>query len=67
MTKFSYEQFDLSDIKTYPLDARHSKAQAADFVRPLASGSSLGAFVDSLPNILAAADFKKDSRTTWAA
>jgi hypothetical protein len=58
LTKFSYEQFDLSDIKTYPLDARHSKAQAADFVRPLAPGGSLGAFVDSLPNILAAADFK---------
>jgi hypothetical protein len=59
VTKFSYEQFDLSDIKTYPLDARHSKAQATDFARPLEPGSSLGAFVDSLPNILAAADFKK--------
>src|SRR3989454_6755018 len=59
MTKFSYEQFDLSDVKTYPLDARHNKAQAADFGRPVALGSSVGALVDSLPNILAAADFKK--------
>ena len=59
VTKFSYEQFDLSDVKTYPLDARHNKAQAADFGRPVAPGSSVGALVDSLPNILAAADFKK--------
>jgi arginine dihydrolase ArgZ-like protein len=59
VTKFSYEEFDLSDIKTYPLDARHSKAKVADFARPVEPGSTLGMFVDSLPNILAAVDFKK--------
>jgi hypothetical protein len=59
VTKFSYEEFDLSDLKTYPLDSRHSKAKVADFARSVEAGSTLGTFVDSLPDILAAADFKK--------
>jgi hypothetical protein len=54
---FPYEEFDLSDVKTYPLKSRRSKARAEDFARPAAPGS-VGALVDSLPNILAAADFK---------
>ena len=29
--KFSYEEFDLSDVKTYPLKSRKSKARAEDF------------------------------------
>jgi hypothetical protein len=59
VTIFSYEQFDLSDIKTYPLSARRSKAQVAEFVRSIPPGSTVGTFVDSLPDILAAADFKR--------
>jgi hypothetical protein len=55
---FTYDDFDLSDIKTYPLKSRASKSRAEDFARPSAVGASTGAFVDSLPNILAAADFK---------
>jgi hypothetical protein len=55
---FTYDDFDLTDIKTYPLKSRASKARTEDFARPSASKTSLGAFVDSLPNILAAADFK---------
>jgi hypothetical protein len=55
---FTYDDFDLSDIKTYPLKSRASKARAEDFARPSASGASIAAFVDSLPNMLAAADFK---------
>jgi hypothetical protein len=58
VTRFSYEEFDLSDVKTYPLDARRNKARAEDFAGPLGSVGSVGAFVDALPNILAAADFK---------
>ena len=58
MARFSYEEFDLSDIKTYPLDARRNKARAEDFARPLHSLGSIAAFVDALPDILAAADFK---------
>src|SRR5712691_4552108 len=55
---FPYEEFDLSDVKTYPLKSRRSKACAEDFARPAAPDGSVGALVDSLPNILAAADFR---------
>src|SRR5437762_10183543 len=55
---FPYEEFDLSGVKTYPLKSRRSKARAEDFARPAAPGGSVGALVDSLPNFLAAADFK---------
>ena len=54
---FSYDEFDLSGVKTYPLDSRKSKANVADFARPYA-GSGVASFVDSLPSILAGADFK---------
>src|SRR5919204_3195209 len=56
--KFAYEEFDLSGINTYPLKSRPSKARAEDFARPVSRGSSLGSWLDSLPNMLAAADFK---------
>lgn len=55
---FPYEEFDLSDIRTYPLSTRKSKVNAADLARPVAPGSTLGGFLDSLPNILAGADFR---------
>jgi hypothetical protein len=56
--KFSYSDFDLSDISTYPLKSRKSKARAEDFGQPCAPGASIAAFLDSLPNILAASTFK---------
>lgn len=56
--KFPYEEFDLSGVKTYPLASRKSKANAADFAKAYRPGSGLGAWMDSLPDILAAADFK---------
>ena len=56
---FSYEDFDLTTIRTYPLSSRASKANAADFAKPCAKGATTAAFLDSLPNILGAADFKK--------
>ena len=58
MARFSYEEFDLSDVKTYPLDARQNKTRTEDFARPVPAQGSIGAFVDALPDILAAADFK---------
>jgi hypothetical protein len=63
VTDFSYEQFDLSDIKTYALDARKSKTHVANFVRPVPPGSGIRGFIDSLPNILASGDFKTIVRT----
>jgi len=55
---YSYEEFDLSGIRTYPLADRPSKARASDFGRACVSGTSIGGFIDSLPNVLAAADFR---------
>ena len=55
---FPYEEFDLSDVRTYPLKSRKSKTRVEDFARPAAPDGSVQAFVDSLPNLLAAADFK---------
>jgi len=64
---FPYEEFDLSDVRTYPLKSRKNKARVEDFARPLAPDASLGAFVESLPNVLAAADFKAVVRALGAA
>jgi Deoxyhypusine synthase len=55
---FPYEEFDLSGVKTYPLKSRKSKVNASDFGRPNESGATVGQFLDSLPNVLAAADLK---------
>src|SRR5262252_126125 len=56
--KCSYEEFDLSGIRTYPLKSRKSKAHAEDFGRASGNGATVSQFLDSLPNILAAADLK---------
>src|SRR5262245_17391846 len=55
--KFTYEEFDLSGIGTYPLRSRASKARADDFAVPYRAGSGVYGLVESLPKILAAADF----------
>lgn len=56
--KFPYEEFDLSDVRTYPLASRKSKASAEDFGKPYVRGSGLPGLLASLPAVLAAADFK---------
>jgi hypothetical protein len=55
---FPYIAFDLADVRTYPLKSRRSKARHEDFARPVPPGAAIGAFLDALPNMLAAADFK---------
>lgn len=55
---FPYEEFDLSGVRTYPLAGRQSKARIEDFARSYARGSGLPRWLDGLPNILAAADFR---------
>lgn len=59
---FSYEAFELSGIRTYPLKSRASKSRVEDFARPTASAAQPAGFVDGLPNILAGADFKAATR-----
>jgi hypothetical protein len=55
--KFSYEDFDLSGVLTYPLASRKSRANRADFAGVVKSGAARE-LVASLPGILAGADFK---------
>jgi len=56
--KLRYEEFDLSGVRTYPLASRNSKARAADFAKVGAPGQTVAQFIDTLPDILAGADFK---------
>jgi hypothetical protein len=56
--KMKYEAFDLSVVATYPLASRASKARAENFAKPYAPGSGLTGWLNTLPDILAAADFK---------
>jgi hypothetical protein len=49
---------DLSGLKTYPLESRKSKVERADFAHPWKHGGSLEDFLDRIPNILAARDFR---------
>jgi hypothetical protein len=65
--KFTYEQFDLTGIQTYPLKSRKSKARLEDFASPCPAQAAVATLVDSLPNILAAADFKAVVRAMSAA
>jgi hypothetical protein len=55
---FTYDDFDLSSIRTYPLKSRKSKARVEDFAKPTPRGGTVAGFLDTLPNILAAADFR---------
>ena len=56
--KLSYEDFDLSGVRTYPLASRASKARHEDFARPWDSATGLPGWFASLPNMLAAADLR---------
>lgn len=56
---FSYEEFDLSSVRTYPLASRKSKARAEDFAKPSERGTSFKAWFDSLPAILGAGDVRR--------
>ncbi len=55
--KLPYAEFDLSGIHTYPLASRKSKANAVDFATPGPVGGIDG-LLESMPNLLAAADLK---------
>jgi len=56
---FTYEEFDLSGVRTYPLASRKSKARVEDFARPVSPGGSFQTWFDSLPAILGAADVRR--------
>jgi hypothetical protein len=53
-----YEDFDLSRVRTYPIATRRSKVSSTDLARPFARGSGVRGLIDTLPNLLAAADLR---------
>jgi deoxyhypusine synthase len=50
---------DLSRVRTVPLKRRANKVDASEFAKPPGRDRSFRAFLDSLPDILVARDFKK--------
>jgi len=56
--KFPYEEFDLAGVKTYPLASRQSKARHEDFAAAWDPATGMDGWLASLPNMLAAADFR---------
>ncbi|MDT4966721.1 MAG: hypothetical protein QOJ64_1458, partial [Acidobacteriota bacterium] len=50
---------DLDGVNTYPLASRPSKVTVEHFAKPISDDSTLSAFLDSLPNILAARDLRE--------
>lgn len=64
---FPYEEFDLSGVRTYPLQSRVSKTRLTDFARPVERGGSFRNWFDALPSILGGADLRKVVRAIVAA
>lgn len=54
--KFPYDEFDPSDVRTFPLAARASKVQESDFARAWDPASGFDGWLASLPKMLGAAD-----------
>ncbi len=52
------KKIDTSRIKTYSIKDRESKVRTNDFAKPCKKGTSIKDFLSSLPNILAAGNFK---------
>lgn len=56
--RFDYEDFDLSDVRTYPLASRPAKVRTELFARPYRRGTGVAGLIESLPSMLGAADFR---------
>jgi hypothetical protein len=56
--KLPYQEFDLSQVRTYPLHSRSSRVNVSQFARPHRPGGGLAAFIDGLPRLLAGEDFR---------
>ena len=53
------KKLDLQKIKTVSLEKRKSKVRIKDFASVMKPGGSFASFLDSLPDILAAGDFRE--------
>ncbi len=58
MTRYSAKPLDLSALNTVSLKERGGKVVIRDFAKPYRAGSGISGLLDSLPNILAAPDFR---------
>jgi len=57
--KKSLQPLSLEGVKTYPLSSRQSLVRVEDFARPVLPRSSFQKFLNSLPDFLAARDFRE--------
>jgi hypothetical protein len=53
------QPLSLDEVHTYPLSSRPSKVTVADFAKPVGEDSSLRAYLQSLPNILAVQNIRE--------
>lgn len=54
-----FPPLDIENLKTYSIKDRPSKVSRGDFARPWSRGGTLTDFVERLPGILAAGDFRR--------
>jgi hypothetical protein len=57
--KTTSREADLAQVRTVPVLRRENKVSAAEFAKPPGPDQSFRAFVDSLPDILVARDFRR--------
>ena len=57
-TVYQLQPLVLGDVATYPLASRKSKVSVADFAKPVAGNVSITKFLEALPKILSAGDFR---------
>lgn len=62
-----YVEIDLSKVKTYPVQQRHSKVHREELAQPFRRGDFFERFWQSLPDILAARDLRELVRHILAA
>src|SRR6202047_1137678 len=58
MSIYSTQPLTLGALHTYPLTSRKSKVSVRDFAKACANNASIRKFLDSLPNVLSAADLR---------
>lgn len=56
--KLPYQEFDVAGVRTYPLKSRASKARHESFAQPWDPATGIHGWLASLPDVLAAADFR---------
>ncbi|MDH3973368.1 MAG: hypothetical protein OEV42_03720 [Deltaproteobacteria bacterium] len=62
-----FKPIELDKVKTYSIKGRKSKVSVDDLGHPVKSGNSFAAFLEGLPQILAAGDLKEiAAKTAWA-